>query len=167
MKWPNLLFQPFVDETVQRMPYHVFTVLSRVWNLSLELEEMMNRWTGILSLFLIFGLSTHMAAEEARTGDLRHVVVFKFKDSANSGDIQKIATAFRDLKNKIPQIVSFEAGQNISPEGLDKGFTHAFILTFLSENDRDIYLEHPDHKAFGRELGPFLADVLVVDFWAD
>jgi hypothetical protein len=57
-------------------------------------------------------------------------------------------------------------GINVSPEGLDKGFTHCFILTFKSEKDRDAYLVHPDHKAFGGLVGPVLDDVFVIDFWA-
>ncbi|MDO1502682.1 Dabb family protein [Winogradskyella maritima] len=44
----------------------------------------------------------------------------------------------------------YEWGTNNSPEGLDKGFTHAFFLTFKSEEDRAIYLPHPDTKHLGR-----------------
>ena len=39
------------------------------------------------------------------------------------------------------------------------------ILTFASEADRDAYLKHPDHVAFGKLLRPVLGDVFVVDFW--
>ena len=96
---------------------------------------------------------------------LRHVVLFKFKEGTTSDDIKKVEDAFRALPDKIPQIRDFEWGTNNSPEGLDKGFTHCFFLTFDSDADRAIYLPHPDHKAFGKILGPFLEDVLVVDYW--
>ncbi|GGD56923.1 Dabb family protein [Muriicola marianensis] len=98
---------------------------------------------------------------------LRHVVLFKFKAGASADEIAEVRKAFVDLKSKIPQIVNLEWGINNSPEGLDKGFTHCFFLTFKSEEDRDLYLPHPDHKAFGNLLGPILEDVLVVDYWAD
>ena len=96
---------------------------------------------------------------------LRHVVLFKFKDTATEADIKKVEDAFSALPGKIPQIRDYEWGTNNSPEGLDKGFTHCFFLTFNSEQDRDIYLPHPDHKAFGEVLSPYLEDVLVVDYW--
>lgn len=96
---------------------------------------------------------------------LRHVVLFKFKESATAGDIKKVEEAFSALPGKIPQIRDYEWGTNNSPEGLDKGFTHCFFLTFDSEEDRAVYLPHPDHKAFGAILGPYLEDVLVVDYW--
>lgn len=96
---------------------------------------------------------------------LRHVVLFKFKDGTTEEDIQKVVDAFTALPSKIDVIKSIEWGTNNSPEGLDQGFTHCFFLTFASEADRDIYLPHPDHKAFGAVLGPHLDKVLVVDYW--
>ncbi len=97
---------------------------------------------------------------------LRHVVMFKFKEGTSKDDIRKVQEAFSALPSKIPQIASYEWGTNNSPEGLDKGFTHIFFLTFKSEEDRAAYLPHPDHKAFGDVLGPYLDDVLVLDYWS-
>lgn len=97
---------------------------------------------------------------------LRHVVMFKFKEGTAKEDISKVQKVFSALPSKIPQIHSYEWGTNNSPEGLDKGFTHIFFLTFKSEEDRAIYLPHPDHKAFGDVLGPYLDDVLVLDYWS-
>ncbi|SMD45840.1 Stress responsive A/B Barrel Domain [Aquiflexum balticum DSM 16537] len=96
---------------------------------------------------------------------LRHVVLFKFKDEASAEDIKKVEEAFMALPSKIKEIQAIEWGINNSPEGLDQGFTHCFFLTFASEEDRAVYLPHPDHKAFGAVLGPHLDKVLVVDYW--
>lgn len=103
--------------------------------------------------------------EKMNDSILRHVVLFKFKEGTSTADIKKVEVAFADLPSKIPQIKSYEWGLNISPEGLNKGFTHCFILTFSSAKDRDIYLPHPDHKAFGDMLTPNLDDVIVIDYW--
>lgn len=103
--------------------------------------------------------------EQANDSILRHVVLFKFKDGTSAEDIKKVEDAFHALPSKIPQIAGYEWGVNNSPEGLDKGFTHVFFLSFKSEEDRAIYLPHPDHKAFGAVLGPHLDDVHVMDYW--
>jgi hypothetical protein len=104
-------------------------------------------------------------AIEQAGAKLRHVVLFKFKEDADPAAIKKVEEAFAGLPAKIPQIRDFEWGMNNSPEGLNKGFTHCFLLTFGSEEDRAVYLPHPDHKAFGALLGDILEDVTVVDYW--
>jgi hypothetical protein len=104
------------------------------------------------------------AAEGKRT--LYHVVTIKFKADAKAEQIKAAETAFAGLKEKIPGITSLNWGTNVSPEKKDKGFTHCFVLTFANEKDRDAYLPHPEHKAFGKVLGPVVADVMVIDFWS-
>ena len=98
-------------------------------------------------------------------GHLRHVVLFKFKDSATKEEINNVEDIFEDLTSKIEVIRDFEWGLNNSPENLNKDFTHCYFITFDSEADRDIYLPHPDHKAFVALAGPILDDVLVIDYW--
>lgn len=97
---------------------------------------------------------------------LRHAVFFKFKDEASAEQVQGVVNAFRALPDRIPQIKAFEWGTDVSPEGLAQGYTHAFLLTFRSEADRDAYLPHPAHKEFGQMLGPVLDKVFVIDYWA-
>lgn len=109
---------------------------------------------------------TMTAADASKGKTLRHVVNFKFKSSATEAQVKEVVDAFRDLKAKIPEIKAFEWGTNNSPENLNKGLTHCFILTFDSEEGRAKYLPHPDHKAFGAKLGPVLEDVMVIDYWA-
>lgn len=96
---------------------------------------------------------------------LRHVVLFKFKDSSTPADIDRIVTAFRGLPGKIPQIKGFEWGTDVSPEGKQQGLTHCFLVTFATEADRDAYLPHPAHKDFVSIVGPHVDKVCVVDFW--
>ena len=125
--------------------------------------------TLLASFALFVSVSDSQAADAAPAkkgrGKLTHMVAFKFKDTASKADIRKVEEAFAALPSKIPQIVSYEAGTNVSPEKLDKGFTHAFLVTFRTSQDRDEYLVHPEHKAFAGILGPYLADVFVIDFW--
>ena len=95
---------------------------------------------------------------------IRHVVCFKFKEGADPATIRKVEREFAALKGKISGIRSLEWGKNNSPEGLNKGFTHCFIVTFENEKARTAYLPHPDHQAFVSILKPILEDVFVIDF---
>lgn len=115
---------------------------------------------------IMFALSNTNVMAQSKTKELRHVVMFKFKDTSTPADVKMVEDAFMALPKKIKAIKSIEWGTNNSPEGLDQGFTHVFFLSFKSEADRAIYLPHPDHKAFGKVLGPHLDKVMVLDYWA-
>ena len=106
------------------------------------------------------------AEKPVEGGKLFHVVSLKFKEGATVEQIERVEKAFAALKEKIPGITSLHWGTNVSLEKRNKGFTHCFVLTFASEKDRDAYLVHPEHKAFGKILGPVMADVMVIDFWS-
>lgn len=114
----------------------------------------------------VFSLSAQTPSKPSGRMLLRHVVLFKFKDSATPEDVKKVEDAFRALPSQIKQVKAFEWGKNNSPEGLDQGFTHCFFVSFKSEKDREAYLPHPAHKAFVEILKPHLDKVLVFDYWA-
>lgn len=124
-------------------------------------------------IILIFCILTYGCSKTSNNKELikknkkqlRHIVMFKFKETSSNLDIKKIENAFVELPNKIKEIKSFEWGLNNSPENLNKGFTHSFLVTFDSEKDREIYLPHPDHVAFVAILKPHLKDVMVLDYW--
>jgi len=123
----------------------------------------------ILFLSLVLALATPgFAADAAKNkGKLHHVVSIKFKETATKAQIQAVEEAFVGLKKKIKEVNTLKWGTNVSPEKHDKGFTHCFILSFKSDKDRDTYLAHPEHKEFGKILGPVMADVFVIDFWSE
>lgn len=126
---------------------------------------------GTILFASIMALSEQNAvANTTRTSEdqtLRHVVMFKFKESSSESDIQTVVDAFRELPSKIPEIQNFEYGVNNSPEDLADGFTHCFLVTFASEAERDVYLPHDAHKAFVEVLKPHLDKVMVIDYFAN
>jgi len=126
----------------------------------------------LILLLVGFSIPTHqpdsnenVKTTETTSSKLRHVVLFKFKETSSAEDIKQVEEAFNALPSKISEIKGYEWGTNNSPENLNKGLTHCFFLTFSSEADRDTYLTHPDHVAFGNIAGPHIADVTVVDYW--
>jgi hypothetical protein len=120
----------------------------------------------LISAFMIAITTSGQAQKQAPKGKLlRHVVLFKFKDTSSAADIKKVEEAFAGLTKKISLIKQFEWGTNNSPENLNQGLTHCFLATFKSEKDRDDYLVHPDHQAFVEILKPHLDKVTVLDYW--
>ena len=97
---------------------------------------------------------------------LRHVVMFGFAPETSAGQVEEIVSRFAALKDLIDGVEEFEWGSNVSPEGLDQGLSHCFVLTFATEAARDAYLPHPDHQAFVDFVKPHIAHVTVLDYWA-
>jgi len=121
----------------------------------------------LAAVVLCLGTVGLSAAEESeKKSVLRHVVVFKFKEDTQPKDIKKVEKAFAALPEKIKEIKDFEWGTNNSPEGLNDGFTHCFLVTFASEEAREAYLPHPAHKEFVGILRPHLEKAFVIDYWS-
>ncbi|WP_294001390.1 Dabb family protein [Sphaerotilus sp.] len=95
---------------------------------------------------------------------LRHLVLLKFKPDTTPAAIADITAAFHALPAAIDTVRALESGTDVSPEGLARGYTHAFLLTFDDAAGRDHYLPHPAHQAFVARLQPLLDDVLVLDY---
>ena len=103
-----------------------------------------------------------------RSNIYRHIVLFKFFAITTPETVAKIESAFRALCAELPFVNDFEYGRNSSPENLNDGFTHCFIVTFANSQDRDQYLPHPAHQAFCiKYLDENLEKVCVVDFTAN
>ncbi|MCB1379441.1 MAG: Dabb family protein [Alphaproteobacteria bacterium] len=77
---------------------------------------------------------------------IRHVVLCRFKPDA---DVAGTFAALKALQQKIPGILAITCGADMSPEGLQKGYTHGFIVDFANAAARDTYLPHPEHQKVG------------------
>jgi hypothetical protein len=116
-----------------------------------------------LCMALLFGSTTEAADKPDKL--LRHIVLYKFKDNLKPGEVQQVMDAFAALPKKIKTIVDFEYGLNKSPEGKSEGLTHAFVVTFKSEADRDAYLVDPAHKEYVNVVKDRREKVVVFDYW--
>ena len=117
----------------------------------------------LFTVFTVFA-STALLSQTVKK-ELRHVVLFGWKEKADTTIISKAIQAFSKLPGQINTIRKFEWGINNSPEKLNNGLSHCFLLTFTSEKDRDDYLVHPSHKAFTQLLPDILDKVTVLDYW--
>jgi hypothetical protein len=123
---------------------------------------------GFLLIMPLINISCFfLKADAPNTRKLRHVVAFKFKPEVSTGEMQKAATDFRNLKAQIPQIIGFEGGADLAFEKKKSKYTYCFIVTVNNEKDLAIYGAHPKHKAFSKSVDPLLAEVMVVDYWAE
>ena len=114
------------------------------------------------------GAVTMPAAAAAAGPRVRHVVLVRFAAGTEPAEIEAVFDALANLRAVVPGMLGFDAGRNISPEGLARGYTHGFVVDFADAAARDAYLAHPDHKVAGAALVALceggIDGVLVLDF---
>lgn len=99
---------------------------------------------------------------------VHHLVLFRFRADLPPEAVQQVFAQLRALKDHIPGITGFSGGADCSMEGLTRGFTHGFCMTFIDAAARDAYLPHPEHQRLVELLVPMLEGgiegVLTFDF---
>ena len=84
---------------------------------------------------------------------MTHAVLLRIRREVPKKDVERIFAELAAMKPKVPGMLSFAGGPYSSSEGLNKGFTHGFVMTFRDAAARDAYLAHPAHEAVkGRVL---------------
>jgi hypothetical protein len=87
---------------------------------------------------------------------VKHAVVLRFRAATPPETVKSLFRALDGLRQKVPGLLDFSGGPYSSPEGLNKGFTHGFIMTFADAKSRDGYLTHPDHEVVKQQILPHL-----------
>ena len=99
---------------------------------------------------------------------VHHLVLFRFRADLPPEAVPALFAELRALGERIPGITGFSGGADLSKEGLTKGFTHGFSMTFTDAAARDAYLTHPEHQRVVEQLLPLLEGgiegVLTFDF---
>ncbi|KAK4221445.1 hypothetical protein QBC38DRAFT_492056 [Podospora fimiseda] len=101
-----------------------------------------------------------------------HTVLFQFKADATPEEVKAACDHFVALKDSCvhptlntPYIKSLRGGKDNSPERLQNGITHGFVIEFESVEDRDYYVATgPAHQAFVKSIGDVVIKAIVVDF---
>ncbi len=95
---------------------------------------------------------------------VKHIALFKFRPETAPAEIQSLFDDILEMTEEIPGLEDYVAGENNSPEGLNQGYTHAFVMTFSDAAARDAYLAHPAHDRVKFKLIALIETGAVVDF---
>ena len=95
---------------------------------------------------------------------VKHISLFKFKDGTSQDQIDKAFEELMDVSENVPGIEDYVSGPNNSPQSLNQGFTHGYIMTFENVGARDAFLPHPEHERANTNMMPLVDSVLVFDF---
>lgn len=83
---------------------------------------------------------------------IRHIVLTKFKSETAEDKIAEIYAGLSELTKKLSGAHNFTGGRSVSPEHIERGYMHGFVIDFDSRADLKAYAEHPEHLALGSQL---------------
>jgi len=95
---------------------------------------------------------------------VKHIALFRFKEGTTEEQINRVFDDLLDLTENVAGVEDYVSGTNNSPESLNKGFTHGFVMTFSDAPARDAYLANSDHERVKSLLLANIDDGLVFDF---
>ena len=75
-----------------------------------------------------------------------HVVLLKVRPDVPLPRVTEVFEEIGALREEIAGITGYSWGEYSSPEGLNRGYTHGFSMTFTDAKHRDAYLPHPAHE---------------------
>lgn len=83
---------------------------------------------------------------------IRHIVLTKFKFETAEVKIEEIYRGLSELTDRLPGAQSFTGGRSESPEQIERGYMHGFVIDFDSWEALQTYADNPEHKALGGQL---------------
>ena len=94
---------------------------------------------------------------------IRHVAVFRFKDSATEAVIDEIDATLATLPDIVPEIVSFSSGRNAHVT--DGAWDYAVVADFATADDYTTYATNPQHVDMVKNVvGPHVAEASRTQF---
>ncbi|MGS4946184.1 Dabb family protein [Meridianimarinicoccus sp. RP-17] len=98
---------------------------------------------------------------------IRHIVLVKFKPQTAESEITAILDGLAALVSALPGARGFSGGRSESPEGMERGYTHGFVIDFDGWADLETYATDATHRALGARLAENAVDgrngILVMD----
>ncbi len=96
--------------------------------------------------------------------EVKHIAFLQFKEDVSPDQIDRCFESLVGMVGRIPGLLDIVHGPYESDEGLNDGYTHAFIMTMESPAARDAYLPHPIHEEVKAGIDPHLERLVVFDF---
>jgi len=83
---------------------------------------------------------------------IRHIVLIRFRSTLPESRIADLFAELHQIDGKIPGLLAITSGKSESPEQMERGHMHGFVVDFTDWAALQSYQDHPDHKRLGAGL---------------
>lgn len=83
---------------------------------------------------------------------VRHIVLTRFRSEVSEKEIESIYARFDALIHTLESARNFIGGRSQSPEHIERGYMHGFVIDFDDWQGLEVYTNNELHKAIGADL---------------
>jgi hypothetical protein len=83
---------------------------------------------------------------------IRHIVLIRFQSEVSEARIAELFAELHQIRDKVPGTLAITSGKSESPEQIERGYMHGFVVDFADWAALQAYQDHPDHKRLGAGL---------------
>lgn len=83
---------------------------------------------------------------------IRHIVLLRFQPEVTEATIAALFAELHRIYGKVPGLLAITAGKSESPEQMERGYMHGFIVDFSDWAALQAYQDHPEHQLLGAKL---------------
>lgn len=98
---------------------------------------------------------------------IRHIVLTRFKPDVSEQTIENIYAELAAVSETLEGAGGFTGGRSKSPEQIERGYMHGFVIDFDNWEALKRYADNQAHQALGKQIADNAAGgvdgILVVD----
>lgn len=83
---------------------------------------------------------------------IRHIVLIRFPADMPEARIAALFADLHRIEGKVPGLIAITSGRSESPEQMERGYMHGFVVDFTDWAALQAYQDHPEHQALGAGL---------------
>ncbi|MDO5641517.1 MAG: Dabb family protein [Paracoccus sp. (in: a-proteobacteria)] len=83
---------------------------------------------------------------------IRHIVLIRFRADVSEAAITAIFADLHAIRDMLPGVLAISSGRSESPERIERGYHHGFMVDFADRAALAAYQAHPDHRRVGDAL---------------
>lgn len=83
---------------------------------------------------------------------IRHIVLIKFNARIDEAGIAALFSELHEIEGKVPGLLAITSGRSESPEKMERGYMHGFVVDFADWAALQTYQDYPDHQRLGAKL---------------
>lgn len=83
---------------------------------------------------------------------VRHIVLIRFRPEVSSAVISELFAELHRIEGKVPGLLAITSGRSESPEKMERGYMHGFVVDFADWDGLQAYQDNAEHQALGAKL---------------